>query len=333
MKIVNLEGKIICQDPASRLQKTLYTNLEKNFWKRLLLKILITKPISWLVNLYFYSPWSRQYALKIIEKHQIDLNLFEKQKISSYNDFFTRKYKELAIPQDNFAFISPCESKLSIYPIAKKALYCIKETNYSLVDLLQNPTLAQEYEEGYLLIFRLEPHDYHRYLFVDEGFFQMPPCKIKGKLHTVNPIAFESFDVFKTNTREYSILQTKNFGKIVQIEVGATLVGKIENYPLQTFSKGQEKGYFDTGGSTIIILVKKNIVAFDHRILEHTQKRCETQIPILTVIGKKITPTKTHQITYKSSASENIATQPKSYQNSNCTTQANHKESEVQTLE
>ncbi|MBX4180630.1 MAG: phosphatidylserine decarboxylase, partial ['Prunus persica' phytoplasma PP2] len=85
--------------------------------------ILITKPISWLVNLYFYSPWSRQYALKIIEQHQIDLSLFEKQKFSSYNDFFTRKYKELAIPQDNFAFISPCESKLSIYPITKKALY------------------------------------------------------------------------------------------------------------------------------------------------------------------------------------------------------------------
>jgi phosphatidylserine decarboxylase len=289
MKIVDLEGKIICKDPTSSLQKFLYTNLEKSFWKRLLLKILITKPISWLVNLYFYSPWSRQYALKIIERKKIDLNLFEKQKFNSYNDFFIRKYKELVIPKDNFAFISPCESKLSIYTITNKTMYCIKETNYSLVDLLQKARLAQEYQGGYLLIFRLEPHDYHRYLFIDEGFFQEPPYRIKGKLHTVNPIAFQNFDVFKTNTREYSILQTKNFGKIVQIEVGATLVGKIKNHPLQTFSKGQEKGYFNTGGSTIIILVKKNVVAFDPRILKNTQKKNETQIPILTVIGHKIT--------------------------------------------
>ncbi|WP_349402188.1 phosphatidylserine decarboxylase [Candidatus Phytoplasma solani] len=288
MKIVNLEGKIIKQNSVSFIQKFLYTNLEKNFFKRMLLKILITRPISWLVTLYWYTPWSCGYARNIIQKHQIILKYFEKQQFNSYNDFFTRKYKTIPFDNNNLSFISPCESKLSIYPIKSNSFYQIKDTNYSLVDLLQNKNLAMDYQDGYLLVFRLEPHDYHRYLFIDQGYFLTQIKKIQGKLHTVNPIAFESFDVFKENTREYSVLQTKNFGKIVQIEIGALLVGKIKNHSSQTFQKGEEKGYFECGGSTIVILVQKNVVLFDQRILKNTQQSCETQIKIAEVIGKKI---------------------------------------------
>ncbi|AGL90357.1 Phosphatidylserine decarboxylase [Candidatus Phytoplasma australiense] len=288
MKIVNLEGKVIQATTVSSIQKFLYTNLDKNFFKRILLKILITKPISWLFTLYWKTPWSCSYANKIIQRHQIVLKNFEKQEFSCYNDFFTRKYKQISFDTNIFSFISPCESKLSIYPIKENFFYQIKNTNYSLVDLLQNKELATEYQNGYLLVFRLEPQDYHRYLFVDQGFFVNKTKKIKGKLHTVNPIAFENFDVFKENTREYSILQTKNFGKIVQMEVGALLVGKIKNHLCKNFQKGEEKGYFECGGSTIVILVKKNTVLFDPRILENTKKNYETQIKIGETIGKKI---------------------------------------------
>ncbi|MBS2126172.1 phosphatidylserine decarboxylase ['Fragaria x ananassa' phyllody phytoplasma] len=288
MKIVNLQGETITKDSASAIQKFLYHNIEKNLFKRILVKILITRPISWIVTLYWYTHWSCRYAQKIIKKHQIMINNFEKNKFKSYNDFFTRKYKTITFERDNAAFISPCEAKLSIYPITKNAFYCIKDTDYSLFDLLQNPSLASQYQEGYLLVFRLEPHDYHRYLFVDEGIFLGKPHKIKGKLHTVNPIAFQSFNVFKENTREYSVLQTKNFYQIVQMEVGALLVGKIKNHVCQSFQKGQEKGFFECGGSTVVILVKKNIVSFDPRILKHTQQNWETQIKIAEVIGKKI---------------------------------------------
>ncbi|MBP5835704.1 phosphatidylserine decarboxylase [Candidatus Phytoplasma meliae] len=288
MKIVNLQGETITKDSASAIQKFLYRNIEKNFLKRILVKILITRPISWMVTLYWYTPWSCRYAQKIIKKHQIMINNFEKNKFKSYNDFFTRKYKTIPFERDNAAFISPCEAKLSIYPITNNAFYRIKNTDYSLSDLLQNPSLTSQYQEGYLLVFRLEPHDYHRYLFVDEGTFVGKPHKIKGKLHTVNPIALQSFNIFKENTREYSVLQTKNFGQIVQMEVGALLVGKIKNHACQSFQKGQEKGFFECGGSTVVILVKKNIVSFDSRILKHTQQNWETQIQIAEVIGKKI---------------------------------------------
>ena len=37
---------------------------------------------------------------------------------------------------------------------------------------------------------------------------------------------------------------------------------------VQQFSKGDEKGYFEPGGSTVIILVKDNAVKLDDDILD-----------------------------------------------------------------
>ncbi|MBQ1591392.1 MAG: phosphatidylserine decarboxylase, partial [Treponema sp.] len=50
-----------------------------------------------------------------------------------------------------------------------------------------------------------------------------------------------------------------HFGDAAQIEVGAFSVGGIINH-LQdaSFEKGQEKGYFDLHGSTIVLLLQKD---------------------------------------------------------------------------
>ena len=53
---------------------------------------------------------------------------------------------------------------------------------------------------------------------------------IPGELHTVRPIALAALPVFTRNCREYMLIATQNFGTVAQIEVGAMLVGKIENY-------------------------------------------------------------------------------------------------------
>ena len=64
--------------------------------------------------------------------------------------------------------------------------------------------------------------------------------------------------VFCQNTREYSILRSKNYGEIIYIEVGATCVGSIvQTYkPGEFIKRGSEK-VFKFGGSTIIILIKR----------------------------------------------------------------------------
>ena len=160
----------------------------------------------------------------------------------------------------------------------------IKETYYSLEELLNDNALAKEYKNGICLIFRLIPSDYHRYIYMDYGI-EIEHKKIDGILHTVNPISYSKYKVYKQNTREYSILQTKNFGQVIQMEVGALLVGKIVNYYKKIFNKGEEKGYFQFGGSTVILIIKNNVIEIDKDIMEMSNKKIETLVDIGENIG------------------------------------------------
>ena len=80
--------------------------------------------------------------------------------------------------------------------------------------------------------------------------------RIPGALHSVNPwaLAFRE-DIFMINEREVTILETEHFGKLAYVEVGATCVGKIkQTHTEETFERGDEKGMFLFGGSTVIVL-------------------------------------------------------------------------------
>lgn len=82
--------------------------------------------------------------------------------------------------------------------------------------------------------------------------------RIPGVFHTVNPLAGEIYPIYKENTREFSVLKSQHFGNILMMEVGALMVGRIcnekENCPVH---RGEEKGKFEFGGSTVICAWKK----------------------------------------------------------------------------
>ena len=105
----------------------------------------------------------------------------------------------------------------------------IKDTRYSLGELLEDDELAKEYMNGYWMIFRLTVDDYHRYSFIDDGKI-IGNKYIKGRFHTVNPIANDYYPIYKQNSRSYTIIESKNFGKMIQMEVGAMMVGRIVNH-------------------------------------------------------------------------------------------------------
>ena len=110
---------------------------------------------------------------------------------------------------------------------------------------------------------------------------------VPGTLNTVRPIAIRKSKVFKRNAREYTVLNTDNFGKVVQVEVGAILVGKIVNlhHDAYTFKKGEEKGYFEFGGSTVCLLFKKDTIVLDHDIEVNSKEGVETLVKVGSKIG------------------------------------------------
>ena len=156
---------------------------------------------------------------------------------------------------------------------------------YSVYSLLRDRKLAKRYHGGKALVFRLTVDDYHRYIYIDDGV-KSNNRHINGFYHTVNPVANDVCPIYKENHREYTMIRSKNFGDMIQMEVGALMVGRITNHHKKTkkVKRGAEKGYFEFGGSTIIVLLKKDAVVIDSDIIENTNKGFETRV----LCGEKI---------------------------------------------
>ena len=57
------------------------------------------------------------------------------------------------------------------------------------------------------------------------------------------------------------------------------MVGKIKNHDGSSFvTRGQEKGYFEYGGSTIIVLTQKDAVTPRSDLLKNTANGYETKV-------------------------------------------------------
>lgn len=284
MKQKTRNGKlIVCSDGQERVLSLLYGNI----LGRMLLKPLTAPCISRLAGAVLSTKASCVLIRPFIRKNKIDMTQFEAVKYQSYNEFFVRKIKPSMRPIDSnpLHLMSPCDSKLTVLPITKTGRFRLKQTDYTVASLLKNKQLASGYEGGYALIFRLTVDDYHRYGYIADGS-KGKNVKIPGVLHTVNPIANDYFPIYKENSREYTILHTKEFGELIQMEVGALLVGKIVNHHEKAIVKrGQEKGYFQFGGSTIVVLVKANRVQIDEDILENSSQGIETVVKFGEKIG------------------------------------------------
>ena len=256
-------------------------------WGRAIIKPLTARWPSRFMGWFMSSRASCLFIKRFIRKHGIDMSQFEDVKYRSYNAFFTRQLKNGArvIDREPAHLISPCDSKLTVIPETQDGRFTIKHTQYTVESLLKNKEEAAAYEGGTVLIFRLSVDDYHRYCFVADGE-KGEAVKIPGKLHTVNPIANDYFPIYKENTREYCPVETKEFGRILMMEVGALMVGKIVNHPVEApVSRGQEKGYFCFGGSTVVVVLKKDAALLDEDILENSREGYETVVKYGEKIG------------------------------------------------
>lgn len=260
--------------------------LYNNPFGRVLLKLLTNKVFANLGAWFMNSSLSKFMMKNKIKEYNIDMSLYEDREYKCYNDFFTRKLKKIDFDNNKNSFISPCDSKLMILDLNDDTLFNVKGSTYRFKEII-NDEITNKFTNGYALIFRLDVNDYHRYCYIDNGTrsdFKF----IKGELHTVQPIVYDKVKVFHRNSREWCVLHTENFDDVVMVEVGALLVGKISNNKeIKEFSKGDEKGYFSFGGSTIILFVKENIVSFDEDILNNSKLGKETIVHCGEKIGKK----------------------------------------------
>ena len=257
---------------------------------RMLLRPFLSPAVSDICGKFLSTRLSRRIIPSFVKKNHIDLSIYEKQEFDSYNAFFTRKIKaeQRPINDQKNVLISPSDGKVTAYPITQKGRFWIKHTQYTAAQLLKDERLAERYMGGWIYVIRLTVDDYHRYCYVADGR-KSRQRKIRGVLHTVNPVANDYYPIYKMNSREYCILKTKELGTILLMEVGALMVGKINNHEEDSaqVKRGDEKGMFEFGGSTIVVMTEPGMTEPDKDIIQNTKVQAETLIKMGEPIGCK----------------------------------------------
>ena len=205
----------------------------------------------------------------------------------SFREFFLREKKERTVDPVPDHLVSPCDGWLSACPVGENRQFFLKGSCYRISDLIRDRGVAEGFSGGLCLVFRLCASDYHHYCFIDDGI-QKSTQFIEGQLHSVQPIACETFPVFSLNRRVWSLLETRHFGPVVQTEIGALVVGGIVNRnPEGPFRRGQEKGRFELSGSTVVLFFEQNRVTLEPEIREALEQNPEVRVELGQWIGER----------------------------------------------
>jgi len=227
------------------------------------------------------SPDSKSKIAPFIKDFHIDMSIAQKQDFETFNDFFYRKLKPNARPinQDSLVVVSPADGKLLAFSDIENQDFIVKGFKFNIADYFDDRALVERYKDGSLMIIRLCPTDYHRYHFPVDGLI-IEDAMIQGDYYSVSPIALKKkIELLVMNKRSYCEIETTEFGKVVMSEVAATMVGTMVNtYQGKQILKGEERGFFKFGGSTVILFFEKGSIIIDADLLENTALGLETEV-------------------------------------------------------
>ncbi len=260
---------------------------------KLLLKGVFSQ--KWANDIYYSYKASRFSTGQIAtdcEQFGVSMDEFPEEQYRSYREFFLRRFRPgVRTFVDGQAFPAFAEGRYFAFrQIEDSICYPVKGCFLRAQDLVGPRLNLDSFDPGAMFIARLCPIDYHYFHFPDDGSiierFTVPgayyPVSIKG--------ITKKQDTFLSNIRQINLLKTQYFGRLIYIEVGAMCVGRIhETHPNERrFQRGDEKGYFDFGGSTVIVICEKGLVTPSEDILEQTAQGRETLIKLGEEIGHKV---------------------------------------------
>ncbi|MGM3174389.1 archaetidylserine decarboxylase [Dickeya lacustris] len=253
----------------------------------LLPKVWLTQLAGWaaerqggLLTRLVIDLFARVYKVNMQEAQQPDTASYR-----SFNEFFVRPLKPGIRPVDPLPnrLVFPADGAISqLGAIDDDMILQAKGHNYSLEALLAgNYIIADLFRDGLFVTTYLSPRDYHRVHMPCDGVLR-DMIYVPGSLFSVNPLTAANVpNLFARNERVICLFDTP-FGPMVQILVGATIVGSIETvwagvitppregiikrwaYPLEgedavILEKGDEMGRFKLGSTVINLFVKDSI--------------------------------------------------------------------------
>lgn len=239
------------------------------------------------------------YQIKtFVDFYQINMEEFQPSDLNEYatfEDFFVRQHAVGSCPifaeSDPTKAVVVADSRVVVYPSVSQAqALWIKGKNFTIENLILDPQRARVWADGGVASFRLSPQDYHRYHSPVAGkvsWFK----QISGDYYQVDPICLSSnVDILTRNARCCIGLETKEFGMVLFVAIGATNVGTVEiNEPLRKtgtdVKKGDEIGLFQFGGCSIIVAFERDRIKFDEDLLSVSRKRITVDVEVGMSLG------------------------------------------------
>lgn len=265
-------------------------NTRAGHWARDLIfrRKIISSLYGWLHNLR----WSQKKIKSFVQKVDVNLDEVERplEDFSSFNAFFTREIDLSRRPMifDPHVCITPVDGKVLVYPAVKPNMtFRIKRSTFNLRRFLGNDRLSEQFAGGSLVISRLSLADYHHIHFPDSGI-PRHAISIPGNYNASGPYSLHTLLPFYTeNHRMMTLFDSDHFGQMMIVEIGALTVGSIQQrfLPDVRVIRGERKGYFELGGSTVVMLFQKGKIELDEDLQTNTQKDIETYVRFGDSIG------------------------------------------------
>ena len=199
---------------------------------------------------------------------------------ATFNEFFTRRLKPGARPIGE-GFVSPADGRLRLFLGADAdSPFPLKGARRTLREVFGPPGAPPVPGGRYdVAVVRLAPVDYHRFHFPCDCRTPDAVRVVPGEYHSVNPIALvRRPDVYAGNERQI-VRAEADFGPFWLVDVGAFGVGTIvQTYDGVVHVKGDEKGYFKFGGSTVVLAVPAGALVFDEDLVRNSADGVETLV-------------------------------------------------------
>lgn len=244
-----------------------------------------SKFVSSVLGAYYDSPRSKKAIRSLASIPGCFVDEAEKpvDEYASFNEFFTRHLKKGARPLGE-GVVSPADGRLMLYLNADADTpFPLKGAKRSLRSVFDSSAPKGKYD---IAVIRLAPVDYHRFHFPCDCILLGETKVVPGWYHSVNPIALvKAPDVYADNERQI-VKGRAAFGEFYLVDVGAFGVGTIvQTFAGDSHKKGEEKGYFKFGGSTVIFIAKAGVVKFDEDLVRNSAEGLETRVRMGERIG------------------------------------------------
>lgn len=203
------------------------------------------------------------------------------QDYATFNDFFIRQFRpEARMFVDDEARLPAWAEGVCLAweQIRGDETFPVKGQYLAPAALLGDEERARPFLGGPMVLIRLRPQDYHRFHYAVDGPI-VEQVRLPGRLDSVHLLGLRHrSDILARNERQVTIQQSETFGRLAYVEVGALLVGRIVQTNEAQSRRGAEKGYFEYGGSTVLMFGEPGAWRPDDDLLAQTAQQTETVV-------------------------------------------------------